>query len=118
MGDDLIPSASGSTVGTKNTNGRIKYSPLFHDMNDLPPICVIVSEHESCYDMSIEIVNKARRQASATTGNRPTDVTVGVWKHMCHVFSMMQAFLPEGKASIEFVKAWIRTKTTINDNNQ
>lgn len=118
MGDDLIPSASDSTVGTKNTNGRIKYSPLSHDMNDLPPICVIVSEHEACYDMSIEIVNKARRQASATTGNRPTDVTVGVWKHMCHVFSMMQAFLPEGKASIEFVKDWIRTKTTINDNNQ
>lgn len=108
VGNDLT-----STGGT-NTNGRIQYSPLSHDMNDLPPICLITSEHEACYDMSIEIVNKARRKTAATTGGRPTDVTVGVWKHMCHVFSMMQAFLPEGKASIEFAKDWIRTKTANN----
>ena len=92
----------------KNTNGRIQYSPLSHDMNDLPPLCLIVSEHESCYDMTIEIVNKARGKR----GGSPTDVTIGVWKYMCHVFSMMQALVPEGKASIDFSKEWIRTKTT------
>jgi len=111
VGDDLT-----STVGT-NMNGRIQYSPLSYDMNDLPPICLITSEHEACYDMSIEIVNKARGKAAATTGGRPTDITIGLWKHMCHVFSVMQAFLPEGKASVEFAKDWIRTNTANNNTN-
>jgi len=29
----------------------------------------------------------------------------------------MQAFLPEGKASVEFAKDWIRTKTANNNTN-
>eukprot|EP00536_Pseudo-nitzschia_multiseries_P009570 jgi/Psemu1/201044/e_gw1.270.50.1 len=100
-----------------NANGRRRYSPLTHDMTGLPPLCLIVSEHEACYDMTIEIVNKARQTqtqtqtGTATAGSPPTDVTVAVWKHMCHVFSMMQALLPEGKASMDFVKTWIRSKT-------
>jgi len=141
-GDDLLLSSSSSssskdtttgTTGTtikkknsnNNTNGRIQYSPLSHEMNDLPPLCLIASEHEACYDMTIAIVNKARRRAAKTKTNTNTsstrsggsgaDITIGVWKHMCHVFSVMQAFLPEGKASIEFAKEWIRTKTTTED---
>jgi len=100
LGDDLL------SAERTNTNGRIQYSPLSHDMKDLPPLCLIASEHEACYDMTKEIVNKARGSKS------PTEVTIGVWKYVCHVFSMMQALLPEGKASIEFSKEWIRTKTT------
>jgi len=107
----------------KNTNGRILYSPLCHEMNDLPPLCLIASEHEACYDMSIEIANKARRGKAPTDagsddengGGRPTEITIGVWKYMCHVFSMLQAFLPEGRASIEFTKQWIRTKMAHNN---
>lgn len=118
LGEDLQTNGSGVC---KNTHGRILYSPLSHDMNDLPPLCVVASEHEACYDMAIEIVNKARRGvkpsiaigANGRGGKaKPTEVTVGLWKHMCHVFSMMQALLPEGKASIEFTKEWIRSKTT------
>lgn len=105
VGEDLRSSER------KNTNGRIQYSPLSHDMNDLPPLCLIASEHEACYDMTIEILNKARGKSSGKEKS-PTDVTIGVWKYVCHVFSMMQALLPEGKASIEFSKQWIRTKTT------
>jgi len=109
LGDDL------KSTERKNTNGRIHYSPLCHDMNDLAPLCLIASEHEACYDMTIEIANKARRKTSPSSsggGGNPTDVTIGIWKHMCHVFSMMQALFPEGKASINFSKEWIRTKTT------
>ena len=104
MGDDL------KSPGLKNTNGRIRYSPLCNDMNDLPPLCIITSEHEACYDMIVEVANKARKKPSG--GGRPTDVTIGIWKHMCHVFSMMQALFPEGKASVDFCKEWIRTKTS------
>jgi len=119
-GDHLVDSAA-----TTNTNGRKQYSPLTHEMNDLPPLCLIASEHEACYDMCLQIVNKARGNTTAnTTANtnsagsgNATYVTIGLWKYMCHVFSMMQAFLPEGKASIEFSKDWIRTQTTNNNNN-
>ena len=124
-----------------NTNGRVLYSPITHDMNDLPPLCLIVSEHETTYDMTIEVVNKLRWQQGKTDageGNEKierdknsnnkrsddnnddnstilitnnNDVTIGIWKHMCHVFSMMQALIPEGRQSINFAKEWIRTKT-------
>jgi acetyl esterase/lipase len=97
-----------------NTNGRVVYSPITHDMNDLPPLCLIVSEHEVTYDMTIEIVNMVRRsQKNNNSNNKATnaDVTIGIWKHMCHVFSMLQAFVPEGRSSIQFAKEWIRTKT-------
>jgi len=115
-GDDLL-SNNITNTNNSNTNGRIQYSPLSHEMNDLPPLCLIASEHEACYDMTIEVVNKVRRaktgsnKSSSGGGAGGVDVTIGVWKHMCHVFSMCQAFLPEGKASIEFAKEWIRTKT-------
>ena len=97
-----------------NTNGRAVYSPITHDMNDLPPLCLIVSEHEVTYDMTIEIVNMVRRSQKNNNNNKATtnaDVTIGIWKHMCHVFSMLQAFVPEGRSSIQFAKEWIRTKT-------
>ncbi|OEU12172.1 alpha/beta-hydrolase [Fragilariopsis cylindrus CCMP1102] len=94
-----------------NTNGRAVYSPITHDMNDLPPLCLIVSEHEVTYDMTIEIVNMVRRSQKNSNKATNADVTIGIWKHMCHVFSMLQAFVPEGRSSIQFAKEWIRTKT-------
>lgn len=117
LGDDL------KSPELNNTNGRVQYSPICNDMNDLPPLCLITSEHEACYDMIIEVANKARKKPSPSanggSGGKPTDVTIGIWKHMCHVFSMMQAFLPEGKASVDFCKEWIvRTKTSLHDENQ
>jgi len=111
LGDDL----NSPKALRNNTNGRIQYSPVTHNMNDLPPLCIIAGEHEACYDMITEIVNKARGNVPKSIGGAgTTDVTIGIWKYMCHTFSMMQAFLPEGKASMEFSKDWIRTKTTNN----
>jgi acetyl esterase/lipase len=69
-------------------------------MEGLPPLCFVVSEHEACYDMTIQVVNKAR--------DAGVDVTVGVWKYLCHVFSFLHAFVPEGRLSIDFSKEWIR----------
>jgi epsilon-lactone hydrolase len=82
---------------------RREYSPVYRSMEGLPPMCVTVSEHESVYDMTIELVNKARAQG--------VPVTVGVWKYMCHVFSFLLAFVPEGRLSMEFVCDWIRQQS-------
>ena len=52
-----------------------------------------------------------KQQESGGVGGGSTKVTIGVWKYVCHVFSMMQAMLPEGMASVEFTKDWIRANT-------
>jgi monoterpene epsilon-lactone hydrolase len=84
-------------------NGRRReYSPVYRSMQGLPPLCVVVSEHECVYDMTIELVNQARQAG--------VPVTVGVWKYMCHVFSLLWAFCPEGALSMEFVCDWIRAQ--------
>jgi acetyl esterase/lipase len=78
-------------------------SPVYQSMEGLPPLCVIVSEHESVYDMTMEMVNKAR--------NEGVPVSVGVWKYMCHVFSFLWGFVPESKQSMEFVCNWLQEKS-------
>ena len=68
-------------------------------MVGLPPLYVIVSEHEAVYDMTIDLVNRARSDNVKTT--------VGVFKYMCHVFSFLHGFIPEGRISMELVADWI-----------
>jgi monoterpene epsilon-lactone hydrolase len=76
------------------------YSPVYRSMQGLPPLCVAVSEHEAVYDMTIELVNRARSQG--------VPVTLGVWKYMFHVFFLLMAFVPEGRLSMEFVCEWLK----------
>ena len=73
-------------------------------MEGLPPLCVVVSEHEAVYDMAMALVNRARAQGVA--------VTVGVWKYMCHVFTLLPSMLPEGDQSLQFACDWIREQTS------
>jgi len=75
-------------------------SPCYLDCTGLPPLCVILSEHEAVYDHGCRLVNKARSQGVA--------VTVGMWKYMCHVFPFFSSFCPEGQQSLDFCCAWTR----------
>jgi monoterpene epsilon-lactone hydrolase len=79
---------------------RQEYSPVYRSMKGLPPVCVVVSEHEAVYDMTMEFVNRARTEG--------VHVTVGVWKYMCHVFSFFWGFVPEGRQSMEFACNWLQ----------
>ena len=49
--------------------------------------------------MTIKLVNRAREQG--------VPVTVGAWKYMCHVFTFLWGFVPEGQASMDFVCRWL-----------
>ena len=79
---------------------RQSYSPVHRSMQGLPPLCVVTSAHEAVFDMTVALINKAR--------NEGVPVTVGCWKYMCHVFSFFNAWIPEGRQSMEFTVAWIR----------
>jgi monoterpene epsilon-lactone hydrolase len=84
-----------------HVNGdRREYSPVYRSFEGLPPLCVVVSEHEVVYDQTIKLVNSARSSG--------VPVTLGVWKYMCHVFCFLNGFVPEGQQSMEFVCDWIR----------
>ncbi len=65
----------------------------------LPPVCVIVSEHETVYDQSMQLVQALQENH--------VPVTVGVWKYMFHVFCMIYAYLPEGNEAMQFCLQWI-----------
>lgn len=79
---------------------RREYSPIHQSFHGLPPMCVTVSEHETTFDMTLQLVNRARRDG--------VSVTLGVWQYMCHVFSFLNAFVPEGQQSMDFCIEWIR----------
>jgi acetyl esterase/lipase len=79
---------------------RQLYSPVWQSFNGLPDLCITVSEHETTFDMTTELINRARRDG--------VSVTVGLWRYMCHVFSFFNAFVPEGQQSMDFTVEWIR----------
>ena len=79
---------------------RVKASPVYGNFEGLAPLCVCVSQHEVVYDQSMLLVKRAIDQG--------VDVSVGVWKYMCHVFPMLCSFIPEGRESFQFMSEWIK----------
>jgi epsilon-lactone hydrolase len=105
---DLIVNQSVTEVGFPlleeilgSDENRRRKSPVYRSMEGLPPLCVVVSEHEVVYDQTILLVNRAREQN--------VQVTVGMWKFMCHAFCFLSSFVPEGQQSMDFVCEWIKT---------
>mmetsp|Transcript_21175 Transcript_21175/g.28174 ORF Transcript_21175/g.28174 Transcript_21175/m.28174 type:complete len:468 (+) Transcript_21175:275-1678(+) len=83
-----------------NHEQRVAISPVYQSFVGLPPLCIVVSEHEAVYDQSILLANKARSEGVC--------VVLGVWKYMCHVFPLLCAFLPESRQSVDFMCDWIK----------
>jgi acetyl esterase/lipase len=95
-----------STLGDEDS--RHKESPVNISLEGLPPLCILVSEHECCYDQNILLCNRAREAG--------VKVDLGVWKYMCHVWPVMCAFLPEGRSAVDFVCNWIHNTSHANVN--
>lgn len=83
------------------------YSPLRKSMRGLPPILVVCSEHECFFDMSVSLVNKARGEG--------VDATIIAFKYLCHIFSMFEGLIPEGRLSVDLTCDWLlkRTRTKL-----
>lgn len=89
-----------------NNEQRIAASPVYQSFEGLPPLCVIASEHEAVFDQIYEMVRRARADN--------VSCTFGVWKYMCHVFPMLQPFIPEGEESFQFMADWIKVNICAN----
>ncbi|KAL7477501.1 hypothetical protein ACHAW6_003306 [Cyclotella cf. meneghiniana] len=79
---------------------RVRASPVYGNFEDLAPLCVCISQHEVVYDQSMILVQRAIDQG--------VDVSVGFWKYMCRVFSMLCSFSPEGRQSFQLMSEWIK----------
>lgn len=73
-------------------------SPLYADLNKLPPILIQVSTSEMLFDDSNRFFERAK-----TAG---IDVTMQTWDNALHVFQMFPQ-LPEAKEALEEVKNFV-----------
>jgi epsilon-lactone hydrolase len=75
-------------------------SPLYGDLNGLPPLLVIVGGDEGLLDDSIRLVRKAEIAG--------VDVTLRVGAGMQHIFPVYAGFMPEAYAGIAEIGDFIR----------
>jgi len=83
---------------------RKELSPVHLSLEGLPPLCVLISQHECLYDQVKLFCNRARSDGVL--------VDVGVWNYLCHVWPVFTAFLPEARQAVQFMCNWINNRNT------
>jgi acetyl esterase/lipase len=74
-------------------------SPLYGDLQGLPPLLIQVGDAEVLLDDSTRVAEKARAAG--------VDVTLEVWPEMPHVWHAFAPFLPEATRAIEQIGAFV-----------
>lgn len=77
-------------------------SPLFADLAGLPPMLVQVGTDECLLDDSTRLADRA--------SDAGTDVVLEVWDDMIHVWQAFFSMLPEGRAAIDAIAAFLRAR--------
>lgn len=99
--DDLASIAADYLAGT---DPRTPYvSPLYGDLQGLPPTLIQVGSDEILVDDSVRMENRM--------GAAGCDVTLEVWPRMPHVWHALAPLLPEARNAIARVGTFIREKT-------
>lgn len=75
-------------------------SPLFADLQGLPPLLAQVGDRETVLDDSRDFIARAQEAG--------VDATLQVWDHMIHVFQQFPAQLPEARAAIDDMGRFLR----------
>ena len=78
-------------------------SPIFGDLQGLPPLLIHVGSEEVLLDDAIRL-NKVAKKAGM-------DVTLEVWNGQMHVWHLMSAIVPEGKHAIQVIGTFVKTHT-------
>jgi epsilon-lactone hydrolase len=90
------------------------HSPLAHNLTGLPPLLVIVSEHETVHDETMTLIHQIQKHqqqqsSSANHGkHHDIDITIGYYRYMCHVWLFYHGFLPEGRHAMQLLATWLR----------
>ncbi len=75
-------------------------SPLYADLNGLPPLFIQVGTSEMLLDDSTRFAERAKKAG--------VDVTLDVWEDMFHVFAGVGGFTPESREAIEKIGNFIQ----------
>ncbi len=77
-------------------------SPLYADLRGLPPLLMQVGDAEILLDDTLRVTRRAKEFG--------VDVATDVWPEMFHVFQVFAETLPEGRAAIDRVAAFLEGK--------
>ncbi|MGD8458081.1 MAG: alpha/beta hydrolase [Anaerolineales bacterium] len=84
-------------------------SPLYAELNDLPPILIQVGTEEILLDDSVRIAKRLQ--------DFEVEVTLEIWEEMVHVFQSFAVILPEGRKAIinigNFIEKCLNTEESI-----
>ncbi len=75
-------------------------SPLYADLQGLPPLFIQVGTSEILLDDSVRFAERAK--------NAGVDVELDIWEEMIHVFAAFAALTPEGQQAIEKIGEFIQ----------
>ncbi len=75
-------------------------SPLYGNLEGLPPLYLQVGTNEILLDDSVQFAEKAKREG--------VEVTLDIWEDMIHVFPAFAAFASEGQEGVEKIGEFIR----------
>lgn len=95
----LVENMGGLYLAGKEPKATPLGSPLYADLNDLPPLRVLVGTDEGLHDDSIRLVEKVRAAGG--------EVELEIGEGMVHIWPVFN-FLPEGQASTERFGEFLR----------
>jgi monoterpene epsilon-lactone hydrolase len=75
-------------------------SPLYANLQGLPPILLHVGDHEILLDDSTRFAERAREAG--------VDIRLTVWPEMFHVFQIGEAFIPEAREAVAEITGFIK----------
>ena len=78
-------------------------SPLYADLQGLPPLLIHVGDAEVLLDDSTRIAERAKAAG--------VDVTLEVWPEMIHVWHVFAKLLPEGQQAIDRIGEFVLAQT-------
>jgi acetyl esterase/lipase len=104
--DPLVQSEGILRMATAYLGGRDARSPLasplFADLQSLPPLLIQVGTAETLLDDSTRLAERARAAG--------VDVTLETWSDMIHVFQAFAFILPEAREAIDKIGAFLRER--------
>jgi monoterpene epsilon-lactone hydrolase len=96
----MIVAMARNYLGKEGNPADPLVSPLFADLQGLPPLLAQVGDRETVLDDSRDFIARAREAG--------VDATLQVWDHMIHVFQQFPAQLPEARAAIHDLGRFLR----------
>ena len=96
----MIVAMARNYLGKEGNPADPLVSPLFAELEGLPPLLAQVGDRETVLDDSRDFVARAKEAG--------VDATLQVWDHMIHVFQQFPAQLPEARAAIDDMGRFVR----------